>query len=403
MKLLIKNSRLVDYKTDKIGDLLIEDGSIKKIEKKIEEDKNIKVLDGKGRLLMPSFIDTHAHFREPGFEYKETLESGSRAALKGGYTAVLLMGNTKPAASSREIIKHILKKGDELDLIDILQAGTMTKDIKGESFNHLKDIKNVVKMITDDGMGVSNNRIMFEIMKYSKKNNLIVMSHAEDPSFSEYNMRMAENIMTYRDIELGKITGCRLHFAHVSTKEAAQRIIKEKNDYPNITFEVTPHHIFSNDSIKYKVNPPFRTERDRKYLVECIKKGYVDCIGTDHAPHSKEDKEKGAPGISGIEIAFQLLYTKLVEEEGLSLCQLSKIISKKPAEILELNKGKLEEGYDGDVVMIDENAESFIDTNKFKSKGKNNPFHGRKVYGKVLMTFRKGRLMYEEGEKHDSR
>jgi len=306
------------------------------------------------------------------------------------------MGNTKPPASSRKIVEYVLYKGKELNLIDVLQAGTITENLKGNSLNHLKDIKDIVNVITDDGKGVLCSKVMFDALEYAKNNDLIIMSHAEDPSFKDSDMRLAENIMTFRDLELAKISGGRLHFAHVSTKEAAERIIKEKKKYKNITFEVTPHHIFSYDEIDYRVNPPLRKKEDRDYLVECIRNDEVDCIGTDHAPHSKEDKKNGAPGISGIETAFQLLYTKLVKEEGISLNRLSEIMSKNTGEILKLNSGKLQEGYQGNVVLVDEKASCVINGDDFTSKGKNTPFTGEEVFGKVLMTVRKGRVMYRE-------
>ena len=395
MNILIKNVKLVDYKLNKPGDILIENGIISRIEKNIKRE-DMATIDGKGKTLMPSFIDTHSHFREPGYEYKEDIETGSKAALRGGYTAVLLMGNTKPPASSRKVIEYILNKGKDLDLIDINQAGTITEKLEGSSLKHLQDIKDLVNVITDDGKGVLSSKLMYDALEYAKKNNLIVMSHAEDPSFTDSNMRLAENIMTFRDIELAKISGGRLHFAHVSTKEAGERIIKEKKKYKNITFEVTPHHIFSYDKVDYRVNPPLRKKEDRDYLIECIKNGEVDCIGTDHAPHSKEDKKNGSPGISGIETSFQLLYTRLVKEEGIELSKLSEIMSKNTGQLLGLNKGKLEDGYDGDLVLIDENAEELINGDKFISKGKNTPFTGEKVFGKVLMTLRKGRVMFRE-------
>ncbi len=395
MNLLIKNVKLVDYQLNQAGDILIENGIISKIGKNISREK-IPVIDGKGKTLMPSFIDTHAHFREPGYEYKEDIETGSKAALKGGYTAVLLMGNTSPAASSRKIVEYVLNKGKELDLLDILQAGTITENLEGNSLDHLEDIKDIVKVITDDGKGVLRSKVMFDALEYAKNNDLIIMSHAEDPSFTETDMRLAENIMTFRDIELAKISGGRLHFAHVSTKEAAERIIKEKKKYKNITFEVTPHHIYSYDKVDYRVNPPLRKKEDRDYLVECIRNGEVDCIGTDHAPHSKKDKENGAPGISGIETAFQLLYTKLVKEEGVTLNKLSEIMSKNTGELLKLNSGKLQEGYQGDLVLIDEKSSSVINGDDFTSKGKNTPFNGEKVFGKILMTVRNGEVMYRE-------
>ncbi|MFO7887618.1 MAG: dihydroorotase [Eubacteriales bacterium] len=396
MNILIKNAKLVDYKSNKFGDILIENGIISRIEKNIEIE-NITTIDGKGKTLMPSFIDTHTHFREPGYEYKEDIKTGSKAALKGGYTAALLMGNTKPTASSRKVIEYILNKGKELDLIDINQAGTISENLEGSSLNHLGDIKDLVNVITDDGKGVLSSKVMYDALEYAKKNNLIVMSHAEDPSFTDTDMRLAENIMTFRDIELAKISGGRLHFAHVSTKEAAERIIKEKKKYKNITFEVTPHHIFSYDKVDYRVNPPFRKKEDRDYLIECIKNGEVDCIGTDHAPHSKEDKINGSPGISGIEVAFQLLYTKLVKEEKMPLEKLSHIMSKNTADLLGIKIGRLELGYRGDLVLIDEAEEKTLDPDAFISKGKNNPFKGEKIFGRILCTIRKGKIMYREG------
>ncbi len=395
MNLLIKNVKLVDYQLNQAGNILIKDGVISKIDENIDEE-GIKTIDGKGKTLMPSFIDTHAHFREPGYEYKEDIEIGSKAALKGGYTAVLLMGNTSPPASSRKIVEYVLNKGKELDLIDILQAGTITENLEGNTLEHLEKIKDLVNVITDDGKGVLSSKVMFDALEYAKNNDLIIMSHAEDPSFTETDMRLAENIMTFRDIELAKISGGRLHFAHVSTKEAAERIIKEKKKYKNITFEVTPHHIYSYDKVDYRVNPPLRKKEDRDFLVECIRNGEVDCIGTDHAPHSKEDKENGAPGISGIETAFQLLYTKLVKEEGITLNKLSEIMSKNTGELLKLNSGKLQEGYQGDLVLIDEESSCVINGDDFTSKGKNTPFNGEKVFGKILMTVRNGKVMYRE-------
>src|SRR6056297_2860576 len=395
MNILIKNVKLVDYKLNKPGDILIENGIISRIEKNIKRE-DMATIDGKGKTLMPSFIDTHSHFREPGYEYKEDIETGSKAALRGGYTSVLLMGNTNPTASSRKVIEYILNKGKDLDLIDIYQAGTITERLEGTSLKHLEDIKDLVNVITDDGKGVLSSKVMYDALEYAKKNNLIVMSHAEDSSFTDSDMRLAENIMTFRDIELAKISGGRLHFAHVSTKEAAERIIKEKKKYKNITFEVTPHHIFSYDKVDYRVNPPLRKKEDRDYLIECIKNGEVDCIGTDHAPHSKEDKINGSPGISGIEVAFQLLYTKLVKEEKIPLERLSQIMSKNTADLLGIKIGRLEVGYQGDLVLIDEAEEKILDPETFISKGKNNPFKGEKLYGKITSTIRKGKIMYRE-------
>ncbi|MBG0764258.1 MAG: dihydroorotase [Tissierellales bacterium] len=395
MNILIKNVKLVDYNLNFKGDILIKEGIISKIGENIDEE-GIETIDGKGKTLMPSFVDTHAHFREPGYEYKEDIETGSKAALKGGYTGVLLMGNTNPPASSKKVIEHVLDKSRKLDLIDIYQAGTITENLDGQTLSHLDEINDLVGVITDDGKGVKSSKVLYDAMIYAKEKELLIMSHAEDPDFTDSDMRLAEDMMTYRDIELAKITGAKIHFAHVSTKEAADRIIKEKKSYPNISFEVTPHHIFSYDNIDYRVNPPLRKKEDRDYLIECIRKGEVDCIGTDHAPHSKKDKEMGAPGISGIEVGFQLLYTKLVKEENIPLERLSQIMSKNTADLLGIKKGRLEVGYQGDLVLIDEDREEVLNPATFVSKGKNNPFKGEKLYGKIISTIRKGKIMFGE-------
>jgi dihydroorotase len=210
-------------------------------------------------------------------------------------------------------------------------------------------------------------------------------------------MRLAENMMTWRDISLAKYTGAKLHMAHVSTKEAMEYIVEAKsNGYSNITLEVTPHHIALNTEISnYRVNPPIREEEDRRFLIDAIKKGYVDAIGTDHAPHSKEDKEKGAPGMVGLETAFSISYTTLVKENNLSLNNLSKLMSGRPGEILGIKKGKLTPGYDGDVVLVDLNKKTKVNSEEFASKSKNTPFEGMEYYGEVVTTIKGGKILYK--------
>ena len=234
-------------------------------------------------------------------------------------------------------------------------------------------------------------------MNIARENNWVVISHAEDHEFSDIDMRLAENMMTWRDISLAKYTRAKLHMAHVSTKEAMEYIIEAKsNGYSNITLEVTPHHIALNTEISnYRVNPPIREEEDRKFLIEAIKKGYVDAIGTDHAPHSKEDKEKGAPGMVGLETAFSISYTTLVKENDLSLNNLSKLMSGRPGEILGIKKGKLTPGYDGDVVLVDLNKKTKVNSEEFASKSKNTPFEGMEYYGEVVTTIKDGKISYK--------
>ncbi|MDM0556463.1 dihydroorotase [Clostridium perfringens] len=395
MNLLIKNVNLIDESNNFFGDIYIEKGVIKELG--TELNKECETLDGKGLVLMPAFIDTHAHFRDPGFEYKEDIESGSKAAVRGGYTTVTLMPNTKPVCSSKEVLDYVVNKGKEVGLVDLYQTVSITKNLSGEEINHLREFEGNpnVKAITDDGKGVSDSKIMMEAMKIAKENNWIVMSHAESPEFSRVDMRLAENMMTWRDITLAKFVDCRLHMSHVSTKEAMKYIIEGKNDGVKVTCEITPHHLALNNKISnYRVNPPIREEDDVNFLIKAIKMNYVDCIGTDHAPHSKEDKEKGAPGMIGIEQAFSICYTKLVKENHISLNKLSQLMSGNAAKLLNINKGKLQPGFLGDLVLIDLNKKRIFKEEDIVSRSKNTPFNGMEFYGDVVVTIKNGKIVY---------
>ncbi|TPE21115.1 dihydroorotase [Clostridium perfringens] len=396
MNLLIKNVNLIDESNNFFGDIYIEKGLIKELG--TELNKECETIDGKGLVLMPAFIDTHAHFRDPGFEYKEDIESGSKAAVRGGYTTVTLMPNTKPVCSSKEILDYVVNKGKEVGLVDLYQTVSITKNLSGEEINHLREFEGNpnVKAITDDGKGVSDSKIMMEAMKIAKENNWIVMSHAESPEFSRVDMRLAENMMTWRDITLSKFVDCRLHMSHVSTKEAMKYIIEGKNDGVKVTCEITPHHLALNNKISnYRVNPPIREEEDVNFLIKAIKMNYVDCIGTDHAPHSKEDKEKGAPGMIGIEQAFSICYTKLVKENNISLNKLSQLMSGNAAKLLNINKGKLQPGFLGDLVLIDLNKKRIFKEEDIVSRSKNTPFNGMEFYGDVVLTIKDGKIVYK--------
>ena len=396
MNFLIKNVNLIDESNNFFGDIYIEKGLIKELG--TELNKECETLDGKGLVLMPAFIDTHAHFRDPGFEYKEDIESGSKAAVRGGYTTVTLMPNTKPVCSSKKVLDYVVNKGKEVGLVDLYQTVSITKNLSGEEINHLREFEGNpnVKAITDDGKGVSDSKIMMEAMKIAKENNWIVMSHAESPEFSKVDMRLAENMMTWRDITLAKFVDCRLHMSHVSTKEAMKYIIEGKNDGVKVTCEITPHHLALNNKISnYRVNPPIREEEDVNFLIKAIKMNYVDCIGTDHAPHSKEDKEKGAPGMIGIEQAFSICYTKLVKENHISLNKLSQLMSGNAAKLLNINKGKLQPGFLGDLVLIDLNKKRIFKEEDIVSRSKNTPFNGMEFYGDVVLTIKDGKIVYK--------
>ncbi|QGU94244.1 amidohydrolase family protein [Clostridium bovifaecis] len=393
MEVLIRNVRIVDWSQDFYGEVYINKGKIYEIGKRIS--KNCKVIDGNGKVLMPAFVDLHAHFREPGFTHKEDILSGSKAAVKGGYTTVNLMANTSPVSSDMNVVNYVKEKAKKIGLVDVHQVVSITKNLDGKDLMHLDGITSSVKFISDDGKGVSDNRIMMEAMVKAKSKGITVISHAENPEMSDIDMRVAENMMTWRDIHLSKFIGCKLHMAHVSTKEAMGYVIEAKKEGAKITCEVTPHHLSLAGEDRYRVNPPFREEEDVNFLINGIKNGYVDAIATDHAPHTLKDKLNGAPGISGIETAFSVCYTKLIKNENISLNKLSELMSKRPAEIMGLNKGQIAVGFNGDLVLLDLDKEYVINSEEFLSKGKNTPFDGKNVYGKILMTIKGGKTVYK--------
>lgn len=400
MEILIKDIRMIDETKDLQGDIYIKGGKIEDYGKDL--DYNCRTIEGKNLVAMPSFIDMHVHFREPGYTYKEDIYTGSQAALKGGYTLVNLMANTDPICSNMEIVDYVLNRSMKLDLVDIHQTVSITKNFDGKTLDHLDSLDNSVKFISDDGMGIKSNLIMYKAMVKAKDRDLTIIAHEEDEEIVEMDTRLSENIMTFRDIYLSKLTGAKLHLAHVSTKESIEEVRKAKKEGANITCEVTPHHIalYDND---YRVNPPIREIDDVKAIIQGIVDGTVDTIATDHAPHSKEDKEKGAPGISGIETAFPICYTTLVRSGKISLNRLSQLMSGTPGKLMEFNKGKIKKGYDGDIVLVDLNKKILINGDNFISKGKNTPFNGKEFYGEVIATIRKGEVKYDGGIIVDNR
>lgn len=391
MNILIKNSRLVDEENDFLGDIYIEEGKIRDIGKNLSY--KAEQIDGNGYVIMPSFIDLHFHLRDPGFTHKEDMISGGKAALKGGYTLINAMGNTNPIASNMEVVEYVLDKSKEADLIDIHQTVSITENFDGQTLSHLDRLDDRVKFISDDGKGVKSSLTMYKAMLKAKELDLTVMVHAEDEDLTPIDYRISENIETIRDLYLAKETGVHLHLSHVSTKEAMASIRIAKEEGVNVTSEVTPHHISLWEN-EYKVNPPIREKEDVEELIKGIIDGTVDAIATDHAPHTKEDKEKGSPGLSGIETSFVICYTSLVKSGKIDLKKLSQIMSANPARIFGVKKGKIEKGYDGDLVLVDLDKEILVDGENFISKGKNTPFNGMKFNGEVVMTIRAGEVKY---------
>lgn len=393
--MIIKNATLVDHRGERTGDLHI-NGSF------ITETSDGEVIDGYGLHVFPAFIDLHTHLRTPGLTHKEDVASGTRAAVRGGYTTLNAMANTLPVCSDLEIARDVC--GQTQGLCDVFQTVSMTKDFDGKTITHLDDLSGTdsyIKCISEDGYGVANGAVFLEVLRRAAQHKKVALIHAEDAALSAVDMAAAEDLETIRDLYLIDFyckkygaEGLRVHFCHVSTEYSARAVIAAKERGLPVSFEVTPHHIALNDSVDFRVNPPLRPEYDRKFLLDAIANGSVDAIATDHAPHTAQDKLNGAPGLVGLETAFQVCYTVLCRDNGLPLSKLSELMSYNPAKILGVNKGSLDIGMVGDVTLVDLSCEVTVDSSQFASKGRNTPFEGRKYWGQVVMTVKGGEVKY---------
>lgn len=419
-KLLIKGGTAVFADKCEVCDILVDGKKIVKIAKNVEE-KGAKVIDAKGLHVFPGLIDLHVHLREPGFEYKEDIASGSAAAVRGGFSQVCCMPNTDPVCDNAAVVGYIVARGREVNLCKVRPIGAITKGEKGEQLAEIGKMKEAGAVaISDDGRPVANARIMRLAMEYASDFGLICLSHCEDKDLVDggvvnegYNStlaglkgipRAAEEIMLAREIILAETLGKRAHICHVSTKGGVQLLREAKKRGVAITAETCPHYFTLTDDVimsfdaNTKVNPPIREAEDVKAIKEGLKDGTLDCIVTDHAPHHKDEKNVeynlAAFGISGIETSFSLSYTYLVKAGVLTLEQLADRMSAAPARILGLEGGALAEGAVADIMLADLNAKYVIDSKDFVSKGKNTPFNGTEVYGKVCCTIVDGDVKY---------
>ena len=379
-------------------DLCVRDGKIFSKGLQLEAGPGEETLDCRGLTALPGFVDTHTHWRTPGFEYKEDITTGSQAAAAGGYTFVNLMPNTNPVCSSVAIANSVMQEAERVGLCGCNQTLSITKDFDGETLDHLKTLPATVRFVTEDGKGVQNNQTMARAFAICQQKGITIMSHAEDMQISKWDYRLAENIETVRNLHLAEYYGTRLHFCHVSTKEAIEAIEASRWKGAPVTCEVTPHHLWwTKDVCDYRVNPPIREQADVDALVEAIRLGAVDTIGTDHAPHTAEEKQNGAAGMVGLETAFAICYTKLCLQCQLPLQQLAELMSTNGAAILGLqNKGKLEIGYDADIALVDLAEQWTVHNEALHSKSKNSPYEGVQLTGKVKYTFHNGRMTWKD-------
>lgn len=422
MSILIKNGRMIDPDTKRDGkfDVFIKDGKILKIGEKITE-KAEEVIDAAGCYVMPGLIDMHVHLRDPGLTYKESVETGARAAAKGGITTVVAMPNTKPVTDDRERVGYVMHKGEMVAPINVLQTGTVTKGMAGKEVTDIAGMAEAgAPAITEDGKTVMDSGVYRDAMKEAKRVGIPVLAHCEDSNLvqggvvnDDENMRAlgvkgisnaVEDIIVARDIMLAAETGVHLHLCHCSTKGSVEMVRQAKAAGISVSAEVCPHHFtLSTDDIKtpdanYKMNPPLRTKEDVEALREGLKEGVMDVISTDHAPHSAEEKrqpiEKAPFGIVGLETSVALTMTELVDTGILTPMQMAEKMSYNPAKILGIDRGSLAEGKIADVTVIDPAAEYRIDASEFVSKGKNTPFDGRNVKGRVVATICGGKTVY---------
>ena len=378
--LLIKNGVLVGPNGSRAADILVKDGLIEEISADIQPENEVQVLDVKGKTVMPSFADMHVHLRDPGFTYKEDLESGIKAAVNGGFTHITAMGNTNPAPDNLEVLSDILSRAKALNLADVYQVATVTKGLNGKEAVDFAELRKLTQFFSDDGKNVDNEEIFARAMRASGELDFKVLDHSEP-----------ETEMVIRNIKIAKQERGNLHFCHISRKESMLAIMQAKDEGINVTVEVTPHHLFGWD-LDYRVAPPFAAKDDADFLLRAVGSGYVDCISTDHAPHTAEDKAKGMNGISGLDVAFSIINT-VFAEEGYSLSLLSRLMSLNPMRFMRVNSGVLMTGKEANLVIVDPDATYTINPDNFVSKGKNTPFAGREVAGKVIHTIKKGVIL----------
>jgi len=422
----IRNGKVVDPLAGTVEpmDIVVEDGVISEILPQgafTASGDAIRIIDVKGKLVLPGLIDMHAHLREPGHEYKETIATGSLAAAAGGFTAVACMPNTDPPNDSRSVTEFILEQAERAGLVSIYPIACISAGLKGDRLTEFGDLSDAGAVgLSDDGLPVVNSELMRRALEYARFYGLTVISHCEDMYLSQGGVMhegqistriglpgvpaASEEIMVYREISLAKLTGCPVHIAHVSTKESVDLIRRAKDMGLPVTAETAPHY-FSLDhtavegyDTNAKVNPPLRTAEDVRAIKEGLKDGAIDVIATDHAPHSSLEKDvefdKASPGMIGLETALSLTL-QLVDEGVISLPEAVRKLSTGPARILGVNGGRIEKGRRADLTVVDPELEYVLEKDKIVSKSKNTPLLGKRLRGKALLTMVGGRIVWD--------
>lgn len=423
MKLLLKNGFLIDYATNtqKKTDILIEDNKIKRITENITDSVDT-IINCEGLSIIPGMIDIHCHLREPGFEHKETIETGAKSAVKGGFTTICPMPNTNPTPDSTIVLEKIIKKSKEVAKCNVLPYASVTKGEKGEELVNFEELKNAGAIaFSDDGIPVSNSRIMREAIITATKLGTFVASHCDEKSVAsgainagdvadklgvEGVLPEAEEIMAAREIVIAETNNVHSHICHISTKTSVNMIRDAKKRGVNVTCETCPHYYsFTQDEVlvsgtNAKMNPPLRTEVDRQAIIHALKDGTIDAIITDHAPHSSEEKErelsKAPNGIIGFETALAATITNLIEPGYISYLDMVRLTSYTPAKILGINRGIIKEGAIADITIFDSNIEYTYEKESIVSKSKNTPFIGKKLKGQVAYTIVNGNIVYSK-------
>ena len=427
MKILIKNGHIIDPANgiDEVTDLLVDNGVIAEIGKNYDLDGiEMQIIDAEGMIVAPGLVDMHVHLREPGQEYKETIETGTRAAVYGGVTSVACMPNTSPVCDNETVVRYIKEKAKESGYANVFPVGAVSKGLEGKYLAEIGEMAfEGAVAITDDGHPVENSALMRRAIQYSDMFDVVVISHCEDMSLGEGDMNegfvatemglsgipaAAEEVMAARDILLAESLGGRVHIAHISSKRTVQLIREAKKRGVRVTCETCPHYFSLTDeacrgyNTNAKMNPPLREAEDVEAIKEGLKDGTIDCIVTDHAPHHPDEKNcefgMAKNGIVGLETSLGLGIKNLVNEGVLTMSQLIEKMSLNPSRILGISKGTLSVGSGADVVIFDPKKPWKVDIDKLHSKSKNSPFDGFELYGKPEYVIVGGEIVINSGE-----